>query len=314
MNKNLSSPCKHFFITLIVILGSTSIGASEIKLVDGTVFHGEIIAEADSFVIIHTENLGDLKVNPALIIKSSSVESSQVTSRMRRRKDSDPSGHALFFLPTAFVPPRGTVTFRDFELFFLNFGYSITNSTVISGGFLFPITTEYQILTAGFKQQLWSSKTEQTAIALTGNATMPFEQLEDKTVLFLNSNLVASRRYSSSEFSDAFGIHAGIGYAGAAYEEDVWNYTTSSYHRRWKSQDNYSFGGGIEYRVTPHSKFMLEMLSATPFDFEAQNFGLLTIGIRLHGDRLSADIAGFRPQPLSQRERVATPCGDQSLR
>jgi hypothetical protein len=47
--------------------------------------------------------------------------------------------------------------------------------------------------------------------------------------------------------------------------------------------------------LTPSAKFMVEYLSAAPFDPGESGVGLLTIGFRLHGTRLSADIAGFRP-------------------
>lgn len=40
---------------------------------------------------------------------------------------------------------------------------------------------------------------------------------------------------------------------------------------------------------------MIEYLNALPFTPEEESIGVLTLGFRLHGTRLSADIAGFRP-------------------
>jgi hypothetical protein len=40
---------------------------------------------------------------------------------------------------------------------------------------------------------------------------------------------------------------------------------------------------------------MVEYLNAFPFSPEESEVGVFTIGFRLHGTRLSADIAGFRP-------------------
>lgn len=43
----------------------------------------------------------------------------------------DPSDQALFFMPTAFMPPKDSVAFRDFELLFLTLGVSPTSTTSI---------------------------------------------------------------------------------------------------------------------------------------------------------------------------------------
>ena len=67
------------------------------------------------------------------------------------------SDQALFFLPTAFLPPAGSFTFRDFELFFMTLGYSPSARTAISAGLLFPVSSEVQVLTTGIKQNLWSA-------------------------------------------------------------------------------------------------------------------------------------------------------------
>jgi hypothetical protein len=294
------SRCKILVATFFALIGSSPISAADIKLVDGTVLRGEMISESDSSVTIRTPSLGDLTVPTASIAVGALSEplpadSSPATPRARPRRDTDPSGHALFFLPTAFVPPRGTTTFRDFELFFLTFGHSLTNSTVMTAGFLFPVTSEFQILTAGFKQQLWVSNAAHGAVALTGNLTVPLEKGPGSEGFLVNSNLVASRRFSSGAFPDAFGFHGGFGYAGVAESREYYDYDTYEYRTRWEWNDNISWGGGLEARLTANSKFMAEILSAIPFDVHTDNIGLLTMGIRLHGERLSADIAGFRP-------------------
>ena len=57
---------------------------------------------------------------------------------------------------------------------------------------------------------------------------------------------------------------------------------------------------GAEARLTPNAKVIGEYLSAVPFGADADiDGGLLTLGFRLHGDCLAADIAGTRPIPDS---------------
>src|SRR5690606_31186917 len=88
--------------------------------------------------------------------------------------DPDPIGHALVLMPTAFLPPQGTLVFRDFELLFLTLGWSPTASTSIVAGAMFPITSEFNALTAGGKQGLYLSRDGATGLAVAGNITVPY--------------------------------------------------------------------------------------------------------------------------------------------
>ncbi|HLP40188.1 MAG TPA: hypothetical protein VK465_01665, partial [Fibrobacteria bacterium] len=202
----------------------------------------------------------------------------------RGARSIDPADQALFFLPTGFTPPQGSFLFRDFELLFLTLGFAPTGSSTVTGGFLFPVTSEFQLLTAGIKQQLFADLENRYAVAFAGNITKPIgENVEGQFIT--TSNLVASFRGPNLEMQawDGFGVHAAVGYLGASDDEGDW-------------AGAFSFGIGTEARITRNAKFMAEFLSAAPFDPEADvDGGLLTLGIRLHGDRLSADIAGLRP-------------------
>jgi hypothetical protein len=277
-----------------LFLLATAVKAADIRLDDGSVVRGEILERNDSLVVIVSEALGELRIPARRVVGGLPAIAAEKKGRITPR-DRDPSGNALFFLPTAFTPHQGAMTFRDFELLFLTFGYAFTDATNITVGAMFPVTSEFQLFTAGFKQQLAVSEDRSTAVALTGSFTKPVSDDVEGLDFLVNSNLVVSRRFPGSSFSDAFGFHGALGYAGVSYKEEDYDYDCFCYRseRRWEG--NLSFGGGAEVRLTPNAKFMIEYLNALPFTPEEENIGILTIGFRLHGTRLSADIAGVRP-------------------
>lgn len=257
----------------LMIIGVFTATAAELKLDDGSVIRGEILSLTDSVVAVRTQSLGDVLVMRSRIVAGLDESDSPSSPPIRgERYRQDPAGYALFFLPTAFTPPQGTKTFRDFELFFLNFGYSPTSSTVVSGGFLFPITTEFQLLTLGVKQQLFQTQTG-TAMAITGNITIPVS--DDAEGSLYNGNLLFSHRVAEGRYEDAFGVHAALGY---------WKGTESE-------EGAFTLGAGAEVRLTANAKFIAEYYGPT----EEPEVGFMTLGFRLHGDKLSADIAGVRP-------------------
>ena len=293
-------------------------GAETIRLADGSVIQGEIVLRDDSTVTIRSQSLGTVTV-PARVLasgdslptdrtgegarsadgsgaalKESAAGSGRERSAVSGREPSaipgrEPSDQALLFMPTAFTPPARAFTFRDFELFFLTMGYAPTDATSLTGGFLFPISSEVQILTAGAKQRLWQSADGLTASALTANFTKPLGDLGDDLSYFLNSNLVVGKRTA-----DGFGVHAAIGYLGARTIESVYDGFKEEEEYDWNG--SFTYAVGMETRLTPHVKILAEYLSAVPVGTGADiDGGLLSLGVRLHGDRLSADIAGTRP-------------------
>ncbi|MBW8890510.1 MAG: hypothetical protein JF616_22385 [Fibrobacteres bacterium] len=126
----------------------------------------------------------------------------------------DPSDQALFFMPTAFLPPAGAFSFRDFELLFLTFGYSPGERTALSVGFLFPVLPGLQVGTIGLKRNLWSDGSR-AALSITGSLTKPLgDGPPDDVGIFANSNLIASKRFEGSDGEEYFGMHGAIGYLG----------------------------------------------------------------------------------------------------
>ncbi len=79
------------------------------------------------------------------------------------------------FCPTPATLDKGESYFRDYELFFLNFGYSVTDELDLSLGTLFPISTEVLMLSVGAKLRLLDRETQPLGLALLGSYT----QLEE---------------------------------------------------------------------------------------------------------------------------------------
>jgi hypothetical protein len=127
------------------------------------------------------------------------------------------------------------------------------------------------------------------AAAITANFTKPLGDLGEDMSYFINSNLVVGKRTG-----DGLGIHAAVGYLGARTIES--GYIDGRDVKQYDWNGSFTYALGMEARLTPHVKALAEYLSAVPVGTGADiDGGLLSLGIRLHGDRLSADIAGTRP-------------------
>ncbi len=272
-------------MALALLAAGARAETASLRLQDGSVVRGEIIGSTDSTVTIRNAGMGEITVRRREIIEDASVPSSSI----------DPSDQALFFMPTAFLPPAKAFTFRDFELLFITFGYSPGARTAISGGFLFPVTPALQVVTAGLKQNLWSDGSS-AALSITGNLTKPIADSPDDVGLFANSNLVASKRFAGSDGREFFGIHGAIGYLGHRERYTKYRGTAGEESDAWKWQGDFDYGIGCDAVLTPHAKFLFEYVSAAPLNADNSfKGGLLTLGFRLHGERLAADIAGLRP-------------------
>jgi hypothetical protein len=305
---------KRWAVLAGVALGSVAAQAGSIRLGDGSVLQGEIVERKDSTVVIRSKSLGTVTVaarelasdvggadGAGSITRDTGLATVSAANGKADRPDAvkrpaagpmrEPSDQALFFLPTAFTPPARAVTFRDFELFFLTLGYSPTDATSLTAGALFPISPEVQVLTAGIKQRLWHSRDGMSALAVTGNITKPIGDFVDDSPLFMNSNLVYGNRNETGS-----GIHAAVGYLAARQETEEYDSRSGTYRDVQEWNGGYTWGIGAEGRLTPHIKAIGEYVSAAPFG-DAADFdgGLLTLGVRLHGENLSADIAGTRP-------------------
>lgn len=247
-----------------------------IRLNDGTVLRGDIVSENDSLVVVNTEELGRVTIKRSRIAPLPT----RGGDARSRYADADPIGHTLVLTPTAFLPPKGAVVFRDFELLFLTLGYSPTATTSVVAGAMFPVSADFNALTFGVKQGVFQDDEARTALAVVGNITMPVgREINDAAILWL-ANAVASHRVKPG-----LGLHAAVGGVGV--------------QGRGTSNQGLSLAAGFDARLTGNVKLLGEILrGGTSFDPNS-SLTLANLGIRLHGERLSADIAAMRP--LGQR-------------
>ncbi len=262
---------------LVLLLLMVPAAAFEIiRLDDGTVIRGEVKSQTDSTIVMESENLGLITIKRNRIVSSPVKDSEFDAKSVTRHLDADPIGHALVLMPTAFLPPKGSIVFRDFELLFLTLGYSPTATTSIVAGAMFPVSTEFNAITVGVKQGLYQNNAATTAVAVVGNVTVPVgTNINDAGFLWLAS-LVGSQRVAPG-----FNVHGAVGGIGAQGSGE--------------NVQGFSFGFGTDYRLTQNVKFLAEVLrGGVSFD-PGSNATLINVGFRLHGERLSADICAMRP-------------------
>jgi hypothetical protein len=246
-----------------------------LHLNDGTVLRGTVTAETDTTVTMETDELG------RVVIKRSRISMLPVREPLAKparlsMEDADPIGHALVLMPTAFLPPQGSVVFRDFELLFLTLGYSPTATTSVVAGAMFPVSDEFNALTVGVKQGVYQNETATNALAVVGNVTVPVGRNIDEAGFLWLANFVGSHR-----FKPGFGVHAAVGGVGL--------------QGKGASEQSLSLAVGADYRLTSNVKFLGEVLrGGTSFD-PGSSLTLINVGFRLHGERLSADICATRP-------------------
>jgi hypothetical protein len=272
----------------VLSLAQTATTASQtINLNDGTVLQGRVIDETDSTVTVQTDELGRVTVRRSRITALPVRDTSAVTARAPV-VDPDPIGHALVLMPTAFLPPQGSVVFRDFELLFLTLGYSPTASTSVVAGAMFPISADFNALTFGVKQGLYQNAQATRAVAVVGNITVPVgREINEAGFLWL-ANLVGSQRVT-----ERLGVHAAFGAVGV--------------QGKGANNQSLSVAAGFDTRVTKNIKILGEVMrGGTSFDPNT-SLTLANVGIRLHGERLSADIAAMRPLGQSMGDLLVIP-------
>ena len=202
----------------------------------------------------------------------------------------DPLENALFMLPTAHTPARGSVIFRDFQLVFLTLGYSPTSTTTIVIGGLFPIFTNFNVLTFGVKQGLYNNPQDGLAFAVNGNVSIPISSTIEGNNFVWYASGVASYR-----IAEAVGIHGSVGIIGAGSSHDSENIR------------NALIGAGLDWRLSRSIKFISEFWTGVTLFEDVNNVSLLNFGIRIHGEHLAADIAAMRPLGAGDSELFLIP-------
>ena len=231
----------------------------EVLLRDGNLLVGRILEERDDVVVFQTDSLGRIEIPRSDIAKIG--HGAERTSAI-----SDPDYTSILFCPTPQTLPKGDAYFRDFELFFLNFGYSITDDLDLSIGTLFPISADVVMLSLGAKFRLLDRSEQPFGLAVIGSAT----KIEDV------------------EFG-SFGAVIGGGDARQSVNLAL-----------FRAFDDDGDGEnvllvGIDRQISRRSKFFVEYgNSATLFD-DDDFHGFLNIGFRIFGGSHSFSLSGFRP-------------------
>lgn len=170
---------------------------------------------------------------------------------------------SLMVIPTAYTMPKGASTFTDYEIFIVQYAYGLTDRTHLSIGMPFPIVAEaFQYSALGVKQNYLKYDKLQCA------ATFTWMPKAEGGAL---SNIIS---YGTEKAS----VH---GFIGISFDYEKIN-----------SGSVLALGGIVD--VSQRVALMSEVLTYSALLEEEAN-GLLTLGVRLKGNRMSWDLGGFRP-------------------
>ncbi len=272
------------FLTFFCLCLVSSWGEA-IHLKDGTVLQGERIRSDDSVVVIRTPDLGEVRV-PKTALADTSTPKPTAAPAPRQNEATENAARSMVLMPTAFTPPAGTWSFDDFELVFLTMSYSPTATTSLTVGALFPFDpADLEAYTLGFKQRLFQTPAKNFALALTGDISLLSGSNTSDFPGVWTANAVGSYAFSGPDSgSDFADLHVAAGGAGSWEQANGGTETHSAV----------SLAVGGDQRATANVDFLVEFLWGGEFLGTTQNESILNLGIRIHGQRLSAAICGFR--------------------
>ncbi len=238
----------------------------ELELIDGSVIRGQIESIDATTIIIVTKLAGRLTIERANVREiRRSVDGIVPATRLL----TDPDYNTVMLTPTPETLDAGDVYFRNFELFLINVGYSPSDAVDLSAGTLIPITGDFVFGTVGAKVRLLPREKAPVGLALTGS------------ILFTEEDRVAT-----------FGGVIGIGNRERSLNLAV---------NRSESDGDDSglwFMLAADTRLTNRSKFIIEYGNSTEAigDDDEDDFnGLINVGIRWFGERMSFTLSGIRP-------------------
>jgi hypothetical protein len=179
----------------------------------------------------------------------------------------DPDINSIMFCPTPQTLPAGSSYFRDVELFFLNYGYSLSDDTNISIGTHFPVTGELAFVSAGFKHRIFDRDEYRLGLALFANGTF----------------------YDDGSFG-VVGLIAGNG-----NNDRSLNLSLSQGYNEHSSSGIIVMLGG-DTRIGDKSKFIAEYFNTAAFmDFNDDFYGFSNIGVRWFGEDMAVSLTAMTP-------------------
>ncbi len=265
-------------LCLLVLLSfAPDLAADTVILKSGERLEGKVLSEsADSLVMevqVRAGRMGHETVQRKILradIASIRYEDlSQVHEDLTIPRD--PDYNSLMFCPTPATLPKGDFYFRDFELYILNFGWGVTESTSFSVMTHFPIVSFMDFGSVGFKQRLLDRESNPVGVALAGSYTF---------------------------FTDDFdrGLFTGSLIMGLGDKERSLNLALNQSYQ--KNEDpKVTVVLGADWRASRRSKFLVEYMNATDFLFDDDDGfnGFLNLGIRFFGKDWSFTLTGIRP-------------------
>ena len=228
----------------------------QIRLTDGSVFYGRIVAVDGDLVTIQLESGTRIEVTRPQIY---SVQ--RTASRLVRgeRWEADPNATRLFFGPTGRALGRGTGYFAVYELLMPFLSYGITDRISISGGTPIVPAAMGELLYLAPKVTVIS----RPGVDFAAGAIAFFLPGEDESLGLAYG--VGTFGTSDNAFT------AGVGVPFIAGEED-------------DIADRVVIMFGAEARASRRTKFIGES-----YFVPGEAGGVLALGVRFFGERLSAD-------------------------
>jgi hypothetical protein len=229
----------------------------EIRLRDGTVLVGRIVADAGATVTVQTQ------AGPITVQRDQVVSITERTGRVVNGQlwPADPHATRLFFAPTARAVPKGEGYFGVYELFFPFVSFGLTDRFTISGGT--PIIPEYigQIFYLAPKYEVIRTPSASAAVGVLA-LFAPEEELDGSAGLIYGVGTLGGSDNSLT-------VGATIPFSATTDDSDLGN------------DPIFMIGG--ESRLGLHTKFMSE-------NYVVPGEGtLVSGGLRFFGERLSAD-------------------------
>lgn len=235
-----------------------------ITMKDGSVLVGVIVAEDDETITIESESLGQM------VVRTSAIQHVFRADRPFELDGAplDPDYNSILLVPTPETLPKGAGYFRDFELFFLNFGLGVTDDLDISFATLFPVSSELIMFGAGAKLRLLSREEFPVGVAAVANVT----------------------RFDDRSFGTAGGV------LGVGDRRRSLNFSAQRTFGDEATDPAWMLLAGADLQFSERTKFIVEYATNTQFIDDDEDFdGIFNIGLRFFGDGMSFTLTGFRP-------------------
>lgn len=283
-------------VLLFLLLAPRPAAADTVLLKDGTLIHGKIIRRDEVTVVIENEYLGHiaLLLDGIVEIRTDTDKPPEGTDLLEWTAAVSSTGtdvgkvydrdyNSIMFCPTPATTPKGEKYFRNFELIVLNFGYGVTDRLSISLGTFFPISSEMTMASFGMKYRIVNREHSPVGVAVAASQSF-----------LRNANLTTAN------------LIAGIG--------DRDKSLNVSMNRAFNKDGDsgWVFIAGCDYRVSDGVKFLFEYCQSSvflPSDDEDDNEdnedndddfdGLVNVGVRWFGSKMSFSLTGFRPLGVS---------------